>query len=202
MIKNERQLRLAVSKVRALEISRSMVSDKAGWAAYTDLIDDVAADIAEYEDVKDGRVREFKVDGLDALGPAIVKARISQGWTQQQFAAQLEVSEQQVQKDEARDYEHAGLARLAETLDVLGFELVGTVKRRGEFVPGGAEDGRSMSTSTFSAWKRQVVEGFASHALNADDVRTSGRFLISPWGDVTVEDLRKPTAEEEATRAN
>lgn len=150
MIKNERQLRVATSKLTALQHSRETVEDKSGWRAYTDLIDDLSADIAQYEDARDGRKQTFELRDLDGLGEAIIKARISRGWTHRQLAEQVGVTEQQVQKDEARDYEKAGLARLAEILDVLDYEFVGVLRRKGSATTSESEDGASTSTSVLA----------------------------------------------------
>ncbi|GAA1955998.1 hypothetical protein GCM10009798_14150 [Nocardioides panacihumi] len=168
MIKNERQLRVATAKRASLELARDATGGKTEWQAYTDLIDDLSADITEYEELKEGRLRNFALRDLDALGDALIKARIARGWTHRQLAEQSGVSEQQVQKDEARGYENAGLARLAEILDLLDFEFTGTLRRKGVAITGDAEDGASFSTSVqaiFSTYGSFDVSNPEAHAL-------------------------------------
>ena len=92
---------------------------------YLEVIEEITHDIDEYEAINDGRLNLFDIASFDDLGPALVKARLARGWTHRQLAEALEVSEQMVQRDEARLYEHAGLARVAEVADVLGYDLAG-----------------------------------------------------------------------------
>lgn len=147
MIKNRKQLQVAKSKIRGLEETRDELdpSEKSAWRAYSDLIEDAFASVTEYEDIQEGRITSFEIKSLDDVGEALIKARIARGWTQSDCAKQIGVSEQQVQKDEARDFEHAGLARCAELLDVLGYELVGRVQPKGVRRYAG-DDGDSKST--------------------------------------------------------
>ena len=49
----------------------------------------------------------------------LIKCRIALGWTQEDFARRLGVRPQQVQNDEATDYESASLSRLLRTAQVL-----------------------------------------------------------------------------------
>jgi ribosome-binding protein aMBF1 (putative translation factor) len=134
MIKNERQLGVATSKLSGLEEARAAAgtSDKASWRAYTDLIDDLQWEIVQYSQIRDRQINRFEITCVDDLGPALIKARIHNGWTHAALAECAGTMEQSVQRDESRDYENAGLARLAELLDVLGFELVGEVRPKGQ----------------------------------------------------------------------
>lgn len=182
MIKNERQLRVATTKLTALQHAREVAEDKTGWRAYTDLIDDLSADIAQYEDARDGKTQTFDLKDLDGLGEAVIKARISRGWTHKQLAELMGVTEQQVQKDEARDYEKAGLARIAEVLDVLGYELVGTVRRRGVAPANEGEDGASMSTSVSATFSSKSMAPGDSEDLRANLIR-----LAAPLNTVATE---------------
>jgi transcriptional regulator with XRE-family HTH domain len=93
-----------------------------------ELAAEIGRDIEEYEALLTGMVNLFEVDSIDDLGECLIKARLARGWTQRQLAEALQVSEQMVQRDEARSYEHAGLARIAEVADVLGYSLAGTLQ--------------------------------------------------------------------------
>jgi transcriptional regulator with XRE-family HTH domain len=132
MLKNEQQLAGARKKLRALEAALERESDPDGRRSLGHLIGDVRKEISEYEAVRDGAVRTFAIRSLDDLGPALIKVRLASGKTQRELAAELEVSEQQVSKDESREYETAGVAKLADVLDVLDYELVGEIRPKTE----------------------------------------------------------------------
>jgi hypothetical protein len=97
-------------------------------SSYLELAEEIGRDLEEYEAIRAGRLNRFEVEGVDSLGKTLVKARLARGWTHRQLAEALQVSEQMVQRDEARLYEHAGLTRMAEVADVLGYDLAGSLK--------------------------------------------------------------------------
>jgi ribosome-binding protein aMBF1 (putative translation factor) len=97
-------------------------------SSYLQLAEEIGHDLEEYEAIRAGRLNRFEVEGFDALGEALVKARLARGWTHRQLAQELQVSEQMVQRDEAQLYEHAGLARVAEVADILGYDLAGSLR--------------------------------------------------------------------------
>jgi hypothetical protein len=97
-------------------------------SSYLELAEEIGRDLEEYEAIRAGRLNRFEVEGVDSLGKTLVKARLARGWTHRQLATALQVSEQMVQRDEARLYEHAGLTRMAEVADVLGYDLAGSLR--------------------------------------------------------------------------
>ena len=127
MIRNERQLSIAKEKQEALVVAAS-TAEPSDAAVYRDLADEVQQEIDEYIGIRDGHVNLFAIESIDDLAAAVTKARIARRWTQKQLADSLGVSEQMVQKDESRGYEKAGVARLAEVVDVLGYQLVGELR--------------------------------------------------------------------------
>lgn len=127
MIKNSRQA--SVSRRTREELLRA--ADEAPperRVSFLELAAEISHDLEEYEAVQAGRLNVFDVDGIDQLGEGLVKARLAKGWTHRQLAEALQVSEQMVQRDEARQYEHAGLTRIAEVADVLGYNLIGALQ--------------------------------------------------------------------------
>ena len=126
MIGNARQA--SASRKTLADLLRAAEAQSPGAAAYLELAAEVRAELAEYDAILDGSVSTFEVPEIDDLGEALVKARLARGWTQRRLAEALGVSEQMVQKDEARAYENAGLARLAEVADVLGYGLSGSFR--------------------------------------------------------------------------
>lgn len=127
MIKNSRQA--SVSKKTREELLRAAEQAPPGKrSSYLELAEEIGHDIEEYEAIQTGRLNCFEVGGFDSLGEALVKARLARGWTHRQLAEALQVSEQMVQRDETNLYERAGLARVAEVADVLGYDLAGSLR--------------------------------------------------------------------------
>lgn len=89
------------------------------------MVTELAQELTEFEAIQNGQINEFEIDGFDDLGDALIKARLARGWSHRQLAEVLGVSEQMIQKDESRSYERAGLARMAEIADGLGYHLMG-----------------------------------------------------------------------------
>ena len=89
-------------------------------------LDDLRAEMAEYEALRDGRVHDISVRSLLDLPEALICARVAAGLTQKQLAECLGVREQQVQQDEASLYAGAGLERLHTVATVLGMSIEGT----------------------------------------------------------------------------
>ncbi|MFJ9900165.1 helix-turn-helix domain-containing protein [Streptomyces sp. NPDC091280] len=130
MIRNDRQLSIARRKLDKLReaASRATGEDVQVWET---LAQEVACDIDEFLAIRSGSVKAFEVNSLDALPGSFIKARIAQGITQAELASRLGVSEQMVQKDEAGGYESAGIDRIADVCDALGYELVGRLQPAG-----------------------------------------------------------------------
>ena len=130
MIKNGKQYASTERKLKELQEVFDNCKDEDEADAYRELIDSAWEEINEYREITSGARQSFYLRCLDDLGSALVKARLAKCLTHQALANELAVSEQMVQRDEARDYENAGLARLADTLDALDYELVGHVRPR------------------------------------------------------------------------
>ena len=93
------------------------------------LMGDLRDQIAEYEKLRDGKVKTLALDAiLDQLPETLVRARIARGWTQRDLAQELGTSEQQVQKDEAGAYARASLEKLGRIATVLGVTFSGQAK--------------------------------------------------------------------------
>jgi HTH-type transcriptional regulator/antitoxin HigA len=131
MIRNERQLKISSKRLGEILEAANQASpeDRAVWDR---LATDVRCEISEYLAIKNGETVTFEINSLDDLPDAITKARIAKGITQGELAELLEVSEQMVQKNESGGYENAGLVRLADACDVLGYQLVGRLQPAGQ----------------------------------------------------------------------
>jgi HTH-type transcriptional regulator / antitoxin HipB len=142
MIRNERQYRASQAHHERLLATRqgyeaAPQADPLAQAALLSSIDwlleDVEAELAEYEALRAGAISEVVAEGLGALPDLLVKARIAEGLTQRQLAERLGVAEEAVQRDEAGGYARAGLDRLARVAEALGVRL----RLTGVLDPGG-----------------------------------------------------------------
>jgi HTH-type transcriptional regulator / antitoxin HipB len=95
-------------------------------AALEDQIRVMYGEIAEYENLRAGKVR-ITIDRLSELPIALIKARISAGMTQGELADTIGIKEQQIQRYEANHYQAVGFDRLLEIAKILSIELVDEV---------------------------------------------------------------------------
>jgi len=137
VITNERQY--AISRAAAARFARALEEldrraelsparldlERSGIQAQ---FDDLRVELAQYEAVGDGHVREIPVRSLLDVPEALIHARIAGGLTQKQLAERLGVREQQVQQDEASRYAGAGLDRLHAIAVMLGVTFRGTAE--------------------------------------------------------------------------
>lgn len=132
MIKNERQYQVTQRKIAemraALDRLRANQAIDAGEivirARFAEAQIEVLADeVAEYENLKQGKVVSLPITSLKEIAQALIKARIGRGWTQADLAEKLDTQEQQVQRYESLEYQTASLARVLEISQALGVDL-------------------------------------------------------------------------------
>ena len=90
----------------------------------TSNIEELAAEVRAYEDLKAGRA-QIRSASLAELPTVLIRARVAHGWTQKQLAGQLGVTEQTIQRYEATGYQGVALARLAKVAETLSVQVVG-----------------------------------------------------------------------------
>lgn len=137
MIKNDLQHRVAKSALKkfqaTLEIHDESMKDQKAWvkqahrATIIGEIQKLENSIDEYERLKKGEIPTPTLDVIADIPEMLIKRRISLGWTQEDLAKKLGVRAQQVQNDEATNYETASLARLMKTAEILQH---GKIKRK------------------------------------------------------------------------
>ncbi len=134
MIKNERQYR--ITKGQITKYQKALVELGARpkrevhpllWKAQQDALhsqlDDLRAEADEYKALQAGKRRVLKLDSLDQLPQALIRARIARGLTQKQLAQKIGVQEQQIQRYEASDYATASFGRLKEIIRALNIKV-------------------------------------------------------------------------------
>jgi HTH-type transcriptional regulator / antitoxin HigA len=136
MIANDRQHQQTRKKATELEeLLASVHAGTAGDEGFRDLqaagissqLDDLRAELAEYDDLRSGQTNIIQSASLAGLADALIKARIARGWTQAELADALGVAEQQIQRYEASRYTGASLARLCDVANALDVTVEETV---------------------------------------------------------------------------
>jgi DNA-binding XRE family transcriptional regulator len=86
------------------------------------MIAKLEAEIADYEELRRGRVRLPRLTSALDLGRALVAFRIAQGITQEQLAEMVGVSRQTINKYEEQEYQLATVDLVSHVATALGVE--------------------------------------------------------------------------------
>jgi HTH-type transcriptional regulator/antitoxin HigA len=82
-------------------------------------LNDLVAEVAGYERLREGQLTAITAESIVELAPALIKARIMRNWTPKELADKLAVAEQQVQRYEATQYRGVSVERLQAGADAL-----------------------------------------------------------------------------------
>lgn len=129
MISNERQYQISkaqLAKFRAaIDTPNASTrglhprAQKALREAAQSQLDDLVAELADYERLRNGQLTTITAESIADLAPALIKARIMRNWTQKELADRLAVAEQQIQRYEATQYRGVSVERLQAVADAL-----------------------------------------------------------------------------------
>ena len=132
MIQNQHQYQVTQNKLKDLEqssIELEKIKDTLHPRQYSGRknslvrnIDALQREITEYESLKQQQT-SIKITSIQDLPLALIKARIALGMTQKELADLTGVKEQQVQRDEANQYNSAGFRRITEVADALKIQI-------------------------------------------------------------------------------
>lgn len=92
---------------------------KAMRAGLRSQLEDLEAEIAEYDALREGKITKLEAESIVGIGPALIKARIVRNLTQKELAERLQVAEQQVQRYESTQYQGVAAERLQQVADAL-----------------------------------------------------------------------------------
>ncbi len=137
MIKNEQEyqctkewLQRFEQSIHELDTNEDLKAEPIRWQlhrdSYQSQIEELKEQILEYErliNCDNSQVLKIKVDSLNELPDALIKARIAAKMTQQQLADILGIDEQQVKHYEKTDYQCASFVDLLEVSTALGVEF-------------------------------------------------------------------------------
>jgi HTH-type transcriptional regulator / antitoxin HipB len=106
MIQNERQYKVTQTKLKELEQAsanveiedsslhpRQILSQK---NSYNKIIGTLKQELAEYEELKSGRIAIFQIESFNDLPTTLIKDRIALGMTQKELAEKIDTQEQQI----------------------------------------------------------------------------------------------------------
>ena len=88
--------------------------------SYQSMIEQLEAEVAEYDLLKAGRIKIPLIDRLDQVAPVVTRIRIAKGVSQTELAKRLGVTKQLIHRYEESDYQTLGIAKLQQVLDTLG----------------------------------------------------------------------------------
>lgn len=144
MIKNERQYRITKTQARKFEQALAQLKEaplepsarhprlhQAQEEALQSQLDDLRAQLSEYEALATGEQTAFASHPFDELPLVLIRARIAAGLSQKELAARLGVKEQQVQRYEATEYSSASLSRVKAVIQALGVRVTEEVSQVG-----------------------------------------------------------------------
>ena len=125
MIQNERQYRITKAKLAEFKASLAHLKSlpeptdidnqldyQLDCDSLSSFIEEFEEEIAAYEALKQGQVKQIALESFDDLPQALIKARITRGLTQEKLAELLDVKPQQVQRDESNLYAGASFTKL------------------------------------------------------------------------------------------
>ena len=133
MITNERQYAITKAQVARFKEALDTPGDqrpklhpralKAMRDGVESQLQDLQAEIADYEKLRGGEVTSIVADSILDLAGALIKARIVRNWTQKELGERLKLPEQQIQRYEATLYKGVSVERLQEVADALGIRV-------------------------------------------------------------------------------
>lgn len=143
MIKNEQQYQISLDWLRRFEQSlaefdrNDQLKDKqTRWQlhrdSYQSQVDELKLEIAEYERLitcDKSQSIAIKIDSLNKLPDALIKARIAAKISQEELAEILGIEEERVKEYEDTDYQCASFVEILEVSTVLGVEFEMAVMR-------------------------------------------------------------------------
>ena len=92
---------------------------KAMRAGLHSQLDDLDAEVAEYDTLRHGQITSLEAESIVGIGAALIKARIMRNLTQKELAERLQLAEQQAQRYESTQYHGVAAERLQQVADAL-----------------------------------------------------------------------------------
>lgn len=152
MITNERQYRITRGWLERFKQARAGAEAAGGLHPralqalrdqYDSELDDLRAQLADYEAFRRGEGGVLELDSLTELPEALIRARTAAGLSQEALAKRLGLKKQQVQRYEATRYAKVSLERLQAVVGALGVTIHERVVLPGAIVSEGETGDRA-----------------------------------------------------------
>ncbi len=190
MITNSRQYRITRTRVAKFrnaidEFNMKALAKKLGSRALAKAeldalqseLENLTAEVREYEALASGTVDVLKAASLEELPLLLIKARIARGFSQRQLAGRLGMKEQQIQRYESDMYGSASLLRLGEVARALDVSVSEVMElrgagptRTGEATEGIAWDMFPVDEMYRRAWFEGFTDTLAAAKANAEEL--------------------------------
>jgi len=132
MIQNQHQYQVTQNKLKnlergliELEKNKNSLHPRQYSGRRNSLVDKIAIldrEIVDYESLTQSKT-SIEIESIQDLPLALIKVRIARGVTQKELAEKMGVKEQQVQRDEANQYNSAGFHRLSAVATALNIKI-------------------------------------------------------------------------------
>ncbi len=129
----EEQKRLKDQRKRLKELNLTQEEIKRVLDPMRSFHEQLKEEVASYERLRRGEFEELQ--NFEGLGRLLIALRISQGLSQRELAARLDVHESQVSRDERNEYHGVTVDRANRILEALGVEVTSRVSSRGDSPP-------------------------------------------------------------------
>ena len=138
MIKNDRQWRITKAQLARFEKAQAELGaseardtppllKKAQVEATRSQIEELQAEVSEYEGLLSGHRAILEMQSLEDLPRSLIRARIAARLSQKELAERLGLKEQQIQRYEATEYASASLSRIQDVATALGMRFEDSV---------------------------------------------------------------------------
>lgn len=169
MIKNEKEYAIARAELRRfesaledfnlvdeIEAGVDPVIANAQRDSYARKLTDLIKEVRDYEALTSGKAGAVPVSGIDAIGHALIAARLTQGVSQRALAEAAGLKEQQIQRYEKEGYASANIRRLSLMAQALNVSFDGILSSRShDPSKDGPLMGFSIDDFPFSVMKRR-----------------------------------------------
>lgn len=135
MITSDRQLSASQKKVDMLVQSLDKptvegvpeVVIAGGKAQIGEFIDEIKAEITEYEELKSSKISDFPMRSIKDITLLPIRYRISEGMTVEAFSRKVGVSLRQINRYEAAEYTNVTTSTLTQIVEKLGVNFEGHI---------------------------------------------------------------------------
>jgi transcriptional regulator with XRE-family HTH domain len=168
MITNRRQLAVSRRRVEELrahcaDVEERQQSDATRLEAEAvgEVIGKLENEIKDYLALEGSHPTEIRVQGLEELPAALIRARIALGMTQRELAERLNLAESAIQRYEAQRYRGASVERISDVANAIGIPLVIESVAPGDSVTSYREPDGSLGQGSYRSLGDRAVRWLA-----------------------------------------